>query len=281
MNRSLFNKISIVESLGKHDRKTGGLLYEDIKMLELFHERGVAVEHASISSKNDLYNHIDLLTHDARANRIFPILQIDVHGTSDRKGIALNSGENILWRDLCNKLRELNSVSKGNLIIVMSSCFGVHIQSGIDLFNRAPFWAVMSPLNQVSPDDIQKSLGEFYRDIFDGSTDSNDIPTHAAFKLITTDSAFLHFWKTYLDDKAPDDIMSQHAKSLHRESKANNQKIKLEDIKAQLALSGQNEILDRLKYFLFADVEPYNLYKVKFSSSEEIIEDFKSDMYDY
>jgi hypothetical protein len=41
-------------------------------------------------------------------------------------------------------------------------------------------------------------------------------------------------------------------------------------------------LLERLKYFLFADIDPYNLGKVRFNSSNEILEHFEDDeLYGY
>ena len=271
MGKALFNKISIVESLSENDRKTGQLLFEDINMLELFNAKGIATEYAPIATKDELYEHIDNLILEAKYNHVFPVLQLDVHGASDRSGIILKSGDIIIWRNLCDKLRALNEVSKGNLIVVMAACYGTHIQSGIDHFNRSPFWGVMSPLNEVTPDDIQESLCEFYRLIFEGSS---DLPIHRALKLITTDAAFLQFWKVYLDDRAPNDLLTQHAVTIYAKAKKSNPEIKFDDFRKHLSIESRTNLFERLKFFLFADIEPYNLEKVRFTSSDDILEHY-------
>ena len=69
MGKALFNKISIVESLSEHDRKTGQLLFHDINMMQLFHEKGVATEYVSIATKEELYRYIDNLIHQQNPNR--------------------------------------------------------------------------------------------------------------------------------------------------------------------------------------------------------------------
>jgi hypothetical protein len=282
MGKALFNKISIVESLREHDRKTGQLLFHDIKMMQLFHEKGIATEYVSIATKEELYRYIDNLIDQAKYNRVFPVLQLDVHGTSDRRGIILNSGDTISWRNLCDKLRELNELSKGNLIVVMAACYGTHIQKGINPFNRSPFWGVMSPLNTVTPDAILESLGEFYRNIFEGSTGLKDIPIHTALKLITIDSFFLQWWKVYLDDKAPDDLLTQHAIVIYDKAKETYPEIEFDDFLKIMAIESRTNLLERLKFFLFADIEPYNLEKVRFTSSDEILEHFNNEeLYGY
>ncbi|PKG76235.1 hypothetical protein CXF86_01780, partial [Shewanella sp. GutCb] len=275
-------KIQIIESLSEKDRKTGQILIEDIKMMELSHRKGVAIDYVSITTKEELFTHIDTLIHEAKYNRVFPVLQLDVHGTSDKSGIVLNSGETIIWRQLCDKLRELNSLSKGNLIIVMAACYGANIQQGIDIFNRSPFWGVMSPLNTVTPDEILESLSEFYRHIFENSSDVNNLPIYTALKLITTDAAFLQYWKVYLDDKSPDDLLTQHVVKFYAEVKKINPDIKFDDLRKTWAIECRSKLLEKLKHFLFADVDPYNLDKVKFTSSNEILEHFKDEaLYGY
>jgi hypothetical protein len=275
MSKALFNKISIVESLSPDDRKTGELLYDDIRMLEIFHQKGIEVEYVTISSKQELYEHIDKLIEEVVNHRLFPVLQLDLHGRSDKRGIALNSGETIIWSDFCNKLRELNELSNGNLVLVMAACYGSFVQGGIDLFNRSPFWAVMSPVEQVTPDDIHRSLGEFYRSIFEGQASPNNIPKHTSLNLITTDMSFLQFWKVYLDDKKPNDLLTQHAVKLHALAEKENNKIDIELIRTQLAIQGKQRLLNQLKYFLYADRDTYNIDKVKFNSSAEILDSFK------
>lgn len=275
MSKALFNKISIVESLSQDDRKTGELLYNDIRMLEIFHKTGIEVEYVTISSKLELYEHIDKLIEEFVNHRLYPVLQLDLHGSADKRGIVLNSGETIIWSEFCNKLRELNELSNGNLVIVMAACYGAYVQGGIDLFNRSPFWAVMSPLDQVSPDDIHRSLGEFYRSIFEGEVSPNNIPRYTSLKLITSDMSFLQFWKVYLDNKKPNDLLTQHAVKLHALAKKENNKIDIESIRTYLAIEGKQGLLSQLKYFLYADRDTYNLDKVKFSSSAEILGHFK------
>ena len=272
MSKALFNKISIVESLSQDDRKTGELLYNDIKIMEIFHKKGVEIEYVTISSKQELYEHIDKLIEGAMSHRLFPILQLDIHGSSDKRGIVLNSGEIIIWRDFCNKIRKLNDASNGNLGIVMAACYGMYMQNGIDLFNRSPYWALMSPLNPVTSDEILGSLCEFYRSLFEGQASPSDIPKHTSFNLITADMPFLQFWKVYLDNKKPNDLLTQHAIKLH----AVNNEIDIKSIRTYLTKNGKNNLLNQLKHFLYADIDTYNLDKVKFSSSAEILEHFKN-----
>tara|TARA_R110002072_G_scaffold238329_1_gene395711 strand:- start:48942 stop:49766 length:825 start_codon:yes stop_codon:yes gene_type:complete len=272
MSKALFNKISIIESLGRKDRKTGSRLYEDISMLEVFHGRGVDIELKTIQGKVDLFTYIDGLVCDAKTKRKFPVLQIDAHGS--RLGIVLGSNETVSWRELCDKLRVLNTALRGNLIIVMASCYGCFITGGVDLFDRAPFWGLMSPLNEVYSDDIEKDLRKFYESIFKGDSDNGSIPKQPSFNLITVENVFLEFWKIYLDNQAPNDLLTQHAKLLYTQKKKNNPNLKIEDLRESLLSTGKSRLLYQLNFFLFTDIEPYNLERVRFKSSDEIIEHF-------
>jgi hypothetical protein len=69
-----FSKISIIESLGDEDKKTGKELYSDIKLLALLPNKGLKIEFKKISTKDELINHVKSLIQDAKYNCIFRMI---------------------------------------------------------------------------------------------------------------------------------------------------------------------------------------------------------------
>jgi hypothetical protein len=86
----------------------------------------------------------------------------------------------------------------------------------------------------------------------------------------------------YLDDRAPNDLLTQHANRIYAEFSGRNPKVQFDEFRKIMKNESRANLLERLKYFLFADIDPYNLGKVRFNSSNEILEHFEDDeLYGY
>jgi len=266
LSRLIFNKISIVESLADTDKKTGELLAHDLSLLEVFHDKGLVIECLKISNKQELLTHIESLTEDAKINNVFPILQIEVHGTSDQKGLALNSGENVSWNELEPYFRALNVATKCNLLVVMAACFGVHVSSNISLFDRAPYWGIIAPEKEILPNDILSTLTRFYTQLYT-SEESNGLLASlqgSELEFITSEWFFVKAFKYYITEFCNDTDLTIKVNSIKNKLIAQGV-IDLpgdEIIKCVLKPEGEERFYSFLNHFFMVDYYPENIDKI-------------------
>lgn len=166
MSSLQFNKVVFIESLGSNDIKTGKSLAEDLVYIEIENDLPIPIEYYDISNSAEFFECLRDLTNKAKKNNVFPILQIDAHGSNNPHGLVMRSGELIEWLYLEDQLRNLNVASKGNLLIVTASCFGQFANMSVAIQNRAPFWAIVGPMEAIQVYDIQSTLRLFYASLF-------------------------------------------------------------------------------------------------------------------
>lgn len=266
MSRLIFNKISIVESLDDADKKTGELLAHDLSLLEIFHEKGVTIECLKISNKQELLRHIESLTEDAKTNNEFPVLQIEVHGTSDQKGLALNSGEVVSWNELEPYFRALNVATKCNLLVVMAACFGVHVSSNISLLDRAPYWGIIAPEKEILPNDILSSLTRFYTQLYTSEESSELLSSlqGSELKFITSEWFFVKAFKYYITEFCNDTALTIRVNNFKNKLIAQGLVELPSDkmIKCALKPQGEEEFYSFLNHFFMVDSYSENKDKI-------------------
>ena len=267
MSKLKFNKISIVESLRPNEKKTGQLLVQDLEMLEVFHEKGISIEYVLISSKQELIDHIQSLVTDANNSGIFPVLQIDAHGSNDKKSLVLSSGEVVSWLDLGSIFRPLNIATKCNVLIVMATCFGAYINSTISLFDRAPFWGVIGAELEIYPDQMLSNLTGFYTKLYN-SVNPEELLTSlksspSELKFITSEWFFVNAYKSYILEECNENMLNVRAKGVMTKfSEQGKKPLNIEEIKKRLKPEGKKGFEKLLHYFFMIDLYPQNIEKI-------------------
>lgn len=265
-----FSKISIIESLGSSDKKTGKLLFDDLEVLEIFHEKGISIEYVPVSNSQELISHIQALTIGAKEHGVYPVLQIEAHGSNDKQSLILSSKEAIAWRALEPHLRELNIASECNLLIVMATCFGLYASSAISILDRAPFWGLIGPEELVFPDQILQSLTKFYTAIYSaGSAQAlleslKPAANEAGLQFITSEWFFIKSYKYYVQEycKSPsfrtriERIRSKLQKQAPIDFPID------EHIQSHFELNGKEKFEAMLKYFFMVDLFHKNMDKI-------------------
>lgn len=165
MKTTYFNRIAIIQSLAKDELHTGTRLCEDIDIRNIAQNIGLDVGLYNIKTKKELLDLLLRLTTEARELDLFPILHIEIHGSSDKKGLILSSGEFVSWQDLKISLIELNIATKNNLFILLATCYGAYLAEIILPTDRSPCWGMVGPIGQISTDLLFKSFSSFYAEL--------------------------------------------------------------------------------------------------------------------
>lgn len=270
-----FNKISIVESLGSSDKKTGEALAHDLNLLEVFHDKGVTIEFLNIDTPEELLIHIKNLSEDA-GKGTYPILQIEAHGSEDKQSLVLNKGS-IRWLELEPSLRELNVSTKCNLIVVMATCFGAFASAAISLLDRAPFWGIIGPETTTSGPQILSSLTNFYTAIYSGDNSKklleslNSYPVESQLKLMTCEWFFIKAYRYYIHNYCNEKVLDERVIRVKKRILLQGAKAIPDDkeVLEFLRPKGRLQFEAWLNNFFMVDLFPENVNKIS-AEYEEI-----------
>jgi hypothetical protein len=200
-----FNKVIFIESLNSNELKTGKSLAEDLEYIKIENNLPIPIEYFDISNSSEFLYCLRELTEETKKNNIFPVLQIDAHGSDNPHGLVMRSGDLIEWLYLEDQLRKLNVASKGNLLLVTASCFGQFANMSVAIQNRAPFWAVVGAMEIIQVHDIQRTLRLFYSSLF-AQSEPNEITksfNNSLLKVVTTEWFFVQAYKFMVEKLQP------------------------------------------------------------------------------
>ncbi|MEO8934861.1 MAG: hypothetical protein ABI295_11200 [Xanthomarina sp.] len=210
-----FNKIYVIESLNeKEDKLTGKELYNDLLRWKEYQIKDFKSELIQVASKKEFFEKMKLIKVECINKGQFPIIHFEIHGSQDKTGLVLNSGELIKWSELYEDLVQMNSIIGNNLFITLAVRHGVYLMKLIKIDKPSPFWGFIGSFNTIEELDLMISYNGFYDEFlknFDLDAaikrlqESNyDIPS--SYRIITSELVFkdvIHrcFQKKYTQKK--------------------------------------------------------------------------------
>ncbi len=263
-----FNKIIVIESLEDKDRKTGREVFDDLEFTKLLCSNRLESEFRLISNKSDLMLCIDELIENVEFNGVFPILQIDAHGNTD--GVKFSENSYIGWRELLEQLSKLNLLMKGNLLVVLASCYGAHIIRHVSTISRAPFWGVIAPYEKTHPENVYSGLNRFYNAICLGNGSSEIVSTlntnrsSSDLKLFTAELLFVKATEVGVSQFQARKSLDQQIKSTMDKLSSQGEAIEItaSQLKMDFISEQMKKFEDDLKKFLMVDLFPENENKI-------------------
>lgn len=199
---SIFNKLWVIESLPVGDLKTGTLLVDnqlnDVKQ----DNPDLLIQLEKPITKAELAEVLHKIRDEAREG-IYPMLHLECHGCPDGLGVA--SGELVEWDELREVLIEINQACRLNLVIVLAACNGAHLIKVSKKLDRAPFWAIIGPEQEVIAGDIEKDFDGFYQSFFkslsgDAAMDAlnnGKSPSERTYHFLSAEGLFAKAYRKY------------------------------------------------------------------------------------
>lgn len=158
-----FSKITIIQSLDKH--YTGRRLYEDIDIFIVAKDCKVKIELFNVATTIELLKLFTELTSEVSSSGEYPIIHIESHGSREKDGLFLSSGDFVSWNDLKAPLINLNVATRNNLLVVLAACNGAYITEILQLIDRAPCWGLVGPKREVDYQAILTNFSAFYKEV--------------------------------------------------------------------------------------------------------------------
>jgi hypothetical protein len=258
-----FNKIAVFESLDEVDRPTGREIFDDLEFQKILNIGRLDTSFSKIQNKNEFINILEKLKQEVYSMGVYPIIHIDGHGND--KGIKLGRNSYIEWRELMCCLRELNIFMKGNLLVVLASCFGANIIRHMSVTSRAPFWGVIAPYEETYPENVYAGLNKFYAAICSGKN-SKDVLS--SLSIVESSNDLKLFTAEYLFVKATELAVSKFLSigSIDErmiQGKNNGQFTKSTiQLRSGFIAEQKCEFEERLMYFMLVDLHPKNINKI-------------------
>ena len=209
-----FNQIYIIESLQSGDKLTGTDLYNNLLQYQSINHPYFKAILKSPQNKKEWNDVFDEIYNDCSTNGNAPILHFEGHGSSDKKGLVLTSGELVRWKEIYEKLRRINIVIKNELFITMAVCHGNYLLRATRFDSPSAFRGIIGSFEEIQENDLVIRYEEFYRELF-SSLDINkaydslkaanpSLPN--SYKCYSAEYvfaiSFLGYAKKYCSDKA-------------------------------------------------------------------------------
>lgn len=180
-----FNKIYVIESLFPKETKTGENLFNDLLRWKVEQLDYLNAEYIPVKNRTEFFEFIETVKNEVQNDRILPFLHFEIHGSTEKDGLVLNSNELITWLELANRFREINILTKHNLVVSLATCFGAYLYQEIRPVDKAPFWGFIAPWEEVNPIDIEVNFNSFFDTLLSTSdfnyavtklNEENDLP---------------------------------------------------------------------------------------------------------
>lgn len=161
----IFNKIYVVESLFDGNWKTGSDLFNDNLRWKKDQDQSLEIDFTSLTTKEEFFTFLNKVFEETKTIGAYPIIHLEIHGSSDKKGLILKSHELITWTEIKAELTKINVSVKNNLLLVLAVCNGAHLMKIIQSNDRAPFWGLIGPYQSVQAKDVAVSFNAFYNEL--------------------------------------------------------------------------------------------------------------------
>ena len=115
-----FNTIFIIESLETSETPTGANLSLDLESRQIWHTNIFDLSFTKAATKVEFIEILKLIKHQVDEKKILPYIHLEMHGETNKRGLITATDDLISWSELAQLLREINVLSKNNLIISLA-----------------------------------------------------------------------------------------------------------------------------------------------------------------
>lgn len=191
-----FNTIYVLESLLDQEDKTGEILFNDTikrnsERTDLFYTKFLKVP-----DKTTLIEYLKTINEYSK-KQYHPFIHFEIHGSEEKDGLVLKSGELIKWNELADETRQINVTTRNNLVISLATCYDAYFCTEMKILKAAPFCGCVCATSQIPTYEIIPRFTIFFETLFD-SRDFDLAITHLneannfkyRFKFMTCDELF-------------------------------------------------------------------------------------------
>lgn len=279
-----FNAIYVVQFLRHDDDTTGHALFEDV-LSRIAPSAGIHTAFYDAHNKEEFLNCLQQIKEDCVRHERGPILHLETHGLPSGIGtVPSDSHRWVTWAEIKPLLVALNIVAKGQLLVTMAACHGVHLVRALDPLDRTPVWGLIGPDGQVLPSDVARCFRAFFETLvrdLDLTTAlaalrDADESWPATWKLQNAELFFAYVYGHYLHTQGAPEALKRRDEQLV--SMLRKRGVRGLDLEAALAFyrtkrSNETAFFERFKHhFLLLDLFPENasLYPITLAGVQQL-----------
>ncbi len=205
-----FNKVYVIESLDSAiEKQTGKELYDDFfRWKEMEFNNDFKAELMQVKNKLEFHESLSKIKDNCIKFNHYPILHLEIHGSKEKTGLILQSGELIKWIELYDILTGINSITGNNLFLTLAVCHGGYVMELIKLSNPAPFWGFIGSFDTIYSSDLLIRYNEFYKEFLSSfnvnlafkklQVANSTIPS--TYRFINSEQTFKEVYNKYLKE---------------------------------------------------------------------------------
>ncbi|SDE84924.1 hypothetical protein SAMN05216464_11042 [Mucilaginibacter pineti] len=154
-----YNGIVVIQSLPDEEVQTGKILYDDI-IARRCDQNGHGKYFYNPADKAAFFVCLEEICAYVHQDELMPVIHFEIHGS--QKGLALKNGEHVLWTEIQEYCRFINTSVQNQLIITLATCYGSGIWQMIDITKPAPYWGYIGPREKIGSGNLMEDFGDFY-----------------------------------------------------------------------------------------------------------------------
>lgn len=265
MAESRFNGVAILDAVPEAELRTALSLRDVLRDIRDYgKDSPLAVSYYRIATPEDLERALQGLTHAVLEQGLLPWLHLDGHGLDDGSGFLTANGDVVSWKSLMALVTPLNLATRMNVVLVAVTCFGINLVRAIDVTDRAPVLAVISPNREVGAGDSQLDLARFYQCFFETQSMAKamqvlaDSALGGRYGAINSTDFFYDVWRGYIETQHAPKRLKERALDLHRDmmQKIGSNAPSIKECKKQLRLQEEPMFNEFRNYYFAYDLFP-------------------------
>lgn len=249
----MFSRVVVVESLERHEVKTGAKIADFVKSVSMAQCLGISVEYTACEDVVTFESFVNELAADVKATGRIPLLHVECHG--DRStGLEFENGSQLSWTRLSQLLVGLNEATRFNLVAIFSACYGAHFVAQMGCLAPAPCFAMIAPSEDVYPDEILTGFRLFYADLLRTADAGQavDAMLHlslqkGAWFAMRAETWFEKIVTGYVESHCTKSEAKRRALQMYRQLRSSGAEADLGELRRKLVQSNRNELIG--KYF--------------------------------
>jgi len=266
-----FDSVVVLDCLGESETQTARRLRDSVLTPAQRLDRALKVEYRWVADQTVLQEALQVVEDFAKSGHA-PILHLEAHGNVD--GLRLPSDDPVHWEFFKQAFARINESWACNLLVVMAACSGAYLAKIVRPTERAPVWAVVGPMEDVSGGILQDAMSEFYWTLLRTLNGSNAIAAMNAssverggpFRVFTAEMIFCSAFERYLKDQNPEVVRLQEDELVRRAVLARGVHEAVARAQVQSLMRDHRRWYEHLRqYHLMIDLFPANAGRFQLS----------------
>lgn len=257
-------RIIILESLPPEDRRTGSELSNDLQYYRLERRVDIPIEIYKVRGRTDLFQAIESVGAAAESGET-PILHVECHGLADRSGLSLSDYTTVAWGEITAPLVRINLATRCNLLLSVAACYGAHSVLAMAQTERAPFWAILAPRDEIAPRDLYGPYLRYYGELLRSGDGDRALAamteagsSQNCYGFITCEQFFMQSYRIHLARSTTESGYQRDVARIRSLFAAEGRDV--EELLIRRALEAIDEPLfkELFRRFIMADIYPEN-----------------------